>query len=271
MKRFFTNKLFLVGFIIVIIFVFMGIFSNLITPYDPFQINAGQKLKAPGREFLLGTDEYGRDILSRIILSSRTTLFVVISSIAFSIVIGVIIGLIAGYYGGVTDNVLMRIQDGILAFPAVLLAILIMATVSPGYATLIFTIGIIYIPRFARLVRGNILVLKGSEFVKASIVGGGKNIYLMFKILLPNTLSVILVQASLSAAIAIIIEASLSYLGLGIQPPTPSWGLMLRAAQSYMGQAPWYVYAPGICIILIVFGFSLLGDGIREVTSPRLD
>ena len=270
MKKYFSNKLFLAGLIIVIIFLILAVFGDFLAPYDPLKIQASEKLKPPSQKFLIGTDEFGRDILSRLILSARNTLIVVISSIVFAVVIGVSLGLISGFYGGWVDNIIMRVQDGILAFPAVLLAILIMATVSPGFLPLIFTIGIIYIPRFARLVRGNVLMIKNAEYVKASTVSGARNHYLLIKVLLPNCLSSILVQCTLMAAVAIIIEASLSYLGLGIQPPAASWGLMLNSAQSYIWNAPWYVYAPGVCIVIIVLGFSLLGDGLREITNPKL-
>lgn len=270
MKKYFLNKKFVFGAIIVIIFIILGLFSNFIMPHDPYKVKSEERLKPPNLNFLLGTDDLGRDILSRIILGARTTLFVVFSSVMLSILIGVSLGLISGFYGGLIDTVIMRLQDGILAFPVVLLAILIMSTVEAGFATLIFTIGIYYVPAFARLVRAKASVIKNSEFVKASIVEGGNNFYLIFRLILPNCLSVILIRTVISLAVAILIESSFSYLGLGIQPPTPSWGLMLKDAQSYLSQAPWYVFAPGLCIIIIVFGFSLLGDAIQEVTSPRL-
>jgi peptide/nickel transport system permease protein len=270
MNKFFRNKSFLMGFIIISIFMIFGIFANYITPHDPFLVSGEAKLNAPSLKYLFGTDEYGRDILSRIILGSRTTLLVVFSSIAIAIFIGVLFGLIAGFYGKWLEIIIMRLQDGILAFPVILLAILIIAIIQPGYAPLIITIGVIYIPSFARLVRSRVLVVKETEFLKASIIEGASNGYLIFKVVLPNILSVIMINASLTLSVAILIESALSYLGLGIQPPTPSWGLMLKASQSYISIAPWYVVAPGLSIVLLVFGFSLMGDGIREVTCPKL-
>ncbi|HEU0115815.1 MAG TPA: ABC transporter permease [Thermomicrobiales bacterium] len=242
----------------------VSLLAPILAPYDPTEIHPIDGLKPPSAEFLLGTDNLGRDILSRIIFAARTSLLVALGSVVVAVAVGMPLGLAAGYVGGKVDSVIMRVLDAILAFPVILLAILVVATLGTRTINLVFTIGFVYIPYFARLVRGNVLALKEREFVEASRAIGAGHLHLVTRDIVPNILSSVIVQASLTMSLAILIEASLSYLGLGVQEPTPAWGSMLQNSQLYLRQAPWFVLAPGICIFLSVLAFNLAGDGLRD-------
>ena len=259
------HKAFLAGLAIIGLLAIVSILAPVLAPHDPTAIHASDGLAAPSSTYLLGTDNLGRDILSRIIFAARTSLFVALGSVLVAGAIGVPLGLIAGYAGGKIDSVIMRVLDAILAFPVILLAILVVATLGTQTLNLILTIGFVFIPYFTRLVRGNVLTLKEQEFVAASRASGADNEYLVTRVILPNILSPIVVQASLTMSLAVLIEAALSFLGLGVQEPTPAWGSMLQNSQLYLREAPWFVFSPGICIFVSVLAFNLIGDGLRDL------
>lgn len=250
--------------------VLAAIVPSVLAPADPNAIAPDQRLTAPSWAHLLGTDEFGRDILSRIVYATRIELVISVAGVALAVAVGVPLGLVAGYRGGIVDAVTMRLQDALLAFPAVLFAILVVAALGASRRSIILTVGVVYLPRFARLVRGSVLVLKEEDFVLASRAGGASDAGLIRRHILPNCLAPIVVQITLAMAVAILIEAGLSYLGLGVQPPTATWGNMLQHAQAYPAQAPWYVLAPGFCIFVLVLALNTLGDGLRDRLDPRL-
>jgi peptide/nickel transport system permease protein len=259
------HKAFLAGLAIIGLLAIVSILAPVLAPHDPTTIHASDGLNPPSSIYLLGTDNLGRDILSRIIFAARTSLLVALGSVLVAGAIGVPLGLIAGYAGGKIDSVIMRVLDAILAFPVILLAILVVATLGTQTLNLILTIGFVFIPYFTRLVRGNVLTLKEQEFVAASRASGADNGYLVTRVILPNILSPIVVQASLTMSLAVLIEAALSFLGLGVQEPTPAWGSMLQNSQLYLREAPWFVFSPGICIFVSVLAFNLIGDGLRDL------
>jgi peptide/nickel transport system permease protein len=259
------HEAFLAGLAIVCLLAGISILAPVLAPHDPTAIHASDGLAAPSSTYLLGTDNLGRDILSRIIYAAKTSLLVALGSVLVAGVIGVPLGLIAGYAGGKIDSVIMRVLDAILAFPVILLAILVVATLGTQTINLILTIGFVFIPYFTRLVRGNVLTLKEREFVTASRASGANDRYLVTRVILPNILSPIVVQASLTMSLAVLIEAALSFLGLGVQEPTPAWGSMLQNSQLYLREAPWFVFSPGLCIFFSVLAFNLIGDGLRDL------
>lgn len=258
------------GLVILVLVLLCTIVPGLLAPYDPDQLGVGDNLEPPTLQHLMGTDEFGRDILSRIIYSARVELLVSIAGVGLAVVLGVPLGLVSGYRGGWVDAVAMRIQEGIIAFPAILFAILVVVAFDTSAISIILTVGVVYLPRFARLIRGTVLVLKGQEFILASRACGVSEARLIFRHILPNCLAPILVLVTLAMGVAVLIEAGLSYLGLGIQPPTATWGTMLQHAQSYPAQAPWYVLAPGFCIFLLVLALNMIGDTLRDTLDPRL-
>jgi peptide/nickel transport system permease protein len=243
---------------------------GLVAPFDPNKIGTGDLLEAPSAAHLMGTDEFGRDILSRIVYSARVELFVSLAGVGLAVALGVPLGLLSGFRGGWLDAVAMRLQDGLMAFPSILFAILVVVAFGTTALTIVLTVGVVFFPRFARLVRGTVLVLKDQEFVQASRCCGASDPRILVRHILPNALTPILVLATLAMGVAILIEAGLSYLGLGIQPPTPTWGTMLQHAQAYPAQAPWYVIAPGLCIFLLVLALNTVGDTMRDTLDPRL-
>ena len=259
------REAFLAGLAIIGLLAVVSILAPFLAPHDPTAIHASDGLNPPSATYLLGTDNLGRDILSRIIYAARTSLFVALGSVLVAGAIGVPLGLIAGYAAGKIDSVIMRVLDAILAFPVILLAILVVATLGTQTINLILTIGFVFIPYFTRLVRGNVLTLKEREFVAASRASGADDGYLVTRVILPNILSPIVVQASLTMSLAVLIEAALSFLGLGVQEPTPAWGSMLQNSQLYLREAPWFVFSPGICIFVSVLAFNLIGDGLRDL------
>lgn len=259
------NPAFAVGLAIIGLLVLVSLLAPVLAPFDPTEIHAKDGLKPPSSTYLLGTDNLGRDILSRIIFAARTSLLVALGSVLVASAIGVPLGLVAGFAGGKVDSVIMRVLDAILAFPVILLAILVVATLGTETINLVLTIGFVFVPYFTRLVRGNVLALKEREFVEASRASGASDPYLVTRVILPNILSPVVVQASLTMSLAVLIEAALSFLGLGVQDPTPAWGSMLQNSQLYLQQAPWFVLSPGACIFLSVLAFNLVGDGLRDL------
>lgn len=264
------HNLAVVGLGIISILVILAIFAPLIAPYDPIQISPRDAYQAPSAKFLLGTDEYGRDLLSRVIFGSRVSLSVGIISVSISLVLGSILGLIAGYFMGVVDIILTRIMDILYSFPAILLALVFIALIGSGIDRVMVAIGLVYTPLFARLARGSALTERGKLYVEAAVMGGSKNFRIIRKHILPNAMAPIIVQASLAMSYAILAEAALSFLGLGTQPPTPSWGIMLSKGRDLISHSPWISIWPGLAIMLVVFGFNVLGDGLRDALDPRL-
>ena len=255
----------------ILLLVFLGtLFPGVLSPHDPNEIHPELALSPPSLDFILGTDEFGRDIFSRIIFGTRVAIVISSVSVGLAFVIGIPLGLISGLYGGLADGLTMRVMDAVLAFPSLIFTILIVAALGASPFSIIVSIGFLFTPRFARLVRGSVLVLKDVEFVVASRACGAGNSRIMFRTILPNAMAPILVQITLGMALAISIEASLSYLGLGIQPPTATWGTMLRDAQRYLYLAPWYTLAPGIMIFVVILVLNFFGDRLRDALDPRL-
>ncbi len=254
---------------VLLIFLLCALVPSLIATHDPYKIGP-DLLQGPSRSYWFGTDEYGRDIFSRIVYGARVEFVVSGLGVAIAMAIGIPLGLISGFQGGWIDSVVMRMQDAILAFPSVLFAILVVAAQGASQRSIILTVGVVFIPRFARLVRASVMSLKEEDFVTASRSVGAPDSRLIVRHILPNALPAILVQITLTMAVAVLIEAGLSYLGLGVQPPTATWGTMLKAAQSYPSQAPWYVLAPGIGIFLLVLALNTFGDGLRDRLDPRI-
>jgi len=270
LRRLLRNKLAIAGMVILGIFLLCALFAPLLSPYDP----TGQELKIrrqpPSSGHILGLDDLGRDILSRIIYGSRLSLRVGVLSVSFAIVIGTLLGAASGYWGGWADNVVMRFMDIMLAFPALLLAIAIVAILGPGLMNMLVAIAIVSIPTYARLVRAQVLSAKEQDYVLAARAIGVGSVRMLFQSILPNCITPIIVQGTLGIATAILDAAGLSFLGLGAQPPTPEWGAMLGEGRFSLFTAPHIIVFPGIAIMLTVLGFNLLGDGLRDALDPRL-
>jgi peptide/nickel transport system permease protein len=259
----------MVGLVITVMLVLVAIFAPLLAPYDELAMHAEDRFHPPSPTYYFGTDEFGRDIFSRIVIGSRVSLSVGLISIAIATVIGVAIGLAAGYEAGWFDTLTMRFFDALLAFPAILLAIVILAVLGPGATTAMLAVAIVNIPAFARLTRANVLVEKEKDYVLASRALGSRPGRILFRSILPNVMATLLVQITVSIAGAILLEAALSFLGLGTPLPAPSWGSMLSIGRGYLSQAPWYGIFPGLAITLLVMGLYLLGDGLRDALDPR--
>jgi ABC-type dipeptide/oligopeptide/nickel transport system permease subunit len=268
--RLLRNRLALVGMIITFIVVVTAIFAPLIAPYDPLQITLADRLKPPDAQYLLGTDHLGRDVLSRVVYGARISLQVGIVSVLLGTIVGLIAGAIAGYVGGGVDTVIMSIMDAIYAFPAILLALALVAAFEPGLVTVMTAIAIVRIPIFARTVRSSVLAEREKEYVEAARCIGQRDIKILANHILPNITAPLIVVTTTYFAAAIVVEASLSFLGLGVPPPEASWGVMLNDGRKYMEAMPHVVLYPGIAISLTVLGLNLLGDGLRDVLDPRL-
>lgn len=268
--RFFHNKLAVVGSIILLLFILMAVFAPVLAPYDPFYMDGMAALSPPSSAHLLGTDNMGRDILSRIIYGSRISLKVSLVSVSIATVAGVVLGVAAGYFGKAVDGVISRILEVMFAFPEVLLALLIMSILGPSLNNIMIAIGIVYTPIFARITRGAVLSVKESLYVEAARSMGVGDVKIIIRHIIPNILSPVLVQVTLSLAFAILSEAALSFLGIGVEPDIPSWGIMLNNGKAWIEIAWWVGVFPGIAIALAVLGFNILGDGLRDVLDPRL-
>jgi len=241
-----------------------------IAPYDPVEQNLDQRFSPPARSHLLGTDNLGRDVLSRIIFGSRSALLVGIVAVTIAVLLGSLVGLIAALSGELTDNTLMLLMDSLLSFPTILLAITVVSFLGYGLLQVMIAIGIIFSPVFARLVRAETLVIKTEGYVEASQSLGSPIVKIVYKHIIPNLLGKVVVQCSITFALTVVIEASLSYLGLGTQPPTASWGLMLKDARNYLALAPWMAIYPGLALALTVFCFNILGDVLSEKLNPKI-
>ena len=259
----------MVGLAVILLMVAAAVLAPWIAPYDPIQQSWSAVRKAPSAAHWLGTDEVGRDMLSRILHGARASLLAGVMSVAIAIAIGVPVGLLAGYLGGIWDLVISRITDAMLACPFLILAIALAAFLGPSLTNAMIAIGVTATPIFVRLTRGQVLATKAEDYVEAARAVGNPNWRIAVRHILPNVMPQLLVQATLTIAAAIIAEASLSFLGLGQQPPSPSWGSMLNTAQRFLANAPWMAIWPGLAIFATVLSFNLLGDGLRDALDPR--
>lgn len=269
-RRALRSKSLLLGGSVVLGFLFLALFPQLFTSYHPFEgdlMNA--RLLPPSASHWFGTDDLGRDLMARVIYGAQVSLKVGLISVGIALVIGSFIGVIAGYFGGKWDEILMRFIDILLAFPSILLAILIVAILGPKLTNAMIAIGIVNVPIYARLLRSTVLTVKNQEFIEAAHAVGSTHTRIIFTHILPNCLSPLIVQATLGIGSAILETAGLSFLGLGAQPPTPEWGTMLSQAKDFIRTAPWVIAFPGIAITLVVVAFNLMGDGLRDLLDPR--
>ncbi|MCA9863127.1 MAG: ABC transporter permease [Thermomicrobiales bacterium] len=258
------------GLVIILLLLIIAIVAPQITPYDPNDQSFRIKLKPPSAEHWLGTDEFGRDVLSRVLVGARVALYVGTIPVIVAMIIGVTLGLAAGYYGKGLDQVIMRVIDILLAFPWLLLAIGIMAVLGPGINNVVIAVAIVYIPAFARIVRGSVLSIKEKEYVEAARAMGQPNPQIIVRHVLANAWAPIIVLATLSIGQAIIYAAGLSFIGLGTQPPNADWGVMLSSGREYLRDAPWLGFFPGLAILITVLAFNLFGDGLRDALDPRM-
>lgn len=259
----FAQPTLIAGLVLIVIAVLVALFAPLIAPYDPMALSP-DLLSPPSSSHLFGTDELGRDLFSRVIYASRASLSVAFGAVALAAVVGGLLGLVSGYFGRWLDIVIMRVLDMLFAFPAILFAVALVAALGPSARNLILTIAILYAPRFARVARGPTLTVKERDFVTSARALGAGNGRIIRAHILPSVMSPLIVETSLSLTIALLTEAALSFLGLGVQPPDPSWGGMISTARPYLVQAPWYVLFPGLSIMYCVLAFNLLGDGLND-------
>ncbi len=265
------NRAAVAGLVIIAIFLIVGLFAPVIAPHDPFeQTISDRKLPPFSSGYLLGTDDLGRDMLSRLIYGARISMVIGVVSVGIAMAFGLLIGVTAGYIGGVYDKIVMRLIDIMLAFPYILLTIVIVAVLGPNLLNAMIAIGISQVPRYARLVRASVLAEKENDYVTAERSLGASPVSLMFISILPNCLAPVSVQATLGVGEAILSSAALSFLGLGAQPPTPEWGLMIASSREFITNAWWIVTFPGLATLLAVLGFNLFGDGLRDILDPKL-
>jgi peptide/nickel transport system permease protein len=269
-RRFKKNKIALAGAAIVLFFIMLALFAPLIAPYGINEQNLSMRLQAPSKDHWFGTDDFGRDILSRVIYGARISLWVGFFSVLGSVVVGSLLGIVAGYYGRWIDGIISRMFDIMLAFPSILLAIGIVAVLGPSLQNALIAIAVINIPNFGRLIRSRVLSIKQEEYIMAARAIGMSDARILFHHILPNSMAPIIVQGTLAIATAIIEAAALGFLGLGAQPPNPEWGTMLASSKDFLTQAPWTMVFPGLAIMLTVLGFNLMGDGLRDALDPRM-
>jgi peptide/nickel transport system permease protein len=269
-RRLLKNKVSLVGFILVVIVLLVGIFSPWISPHNPYKQNIVKRFQNPSLHYLGGTDRYGRDIFSRTLWGSRVSLSIGFSATLLGALLGTILGLIAGYFKGRVSRAIMWLTDVFMSFPTMVLAIIVVVAFSPGTQNVILAIGLAFTPRFIRLARASTLSVSEQVYIEASKATGQSNIGIISKHILPNIAGDIIIMSTLWIATAIRLEASLSFLGLGTQPPTPTWGNMIREGMLYFMSAPWLSLVPGAGIFFATIGFNMLGDGIRDALDPKL-
>lgn len=258
------------GGLLVLTVTLAALFAPLVAPYDPIALNPTARLQGPTLEHLVGTDQYGRDTFSRILHGGRVSLFVAFASVAFAASFGSLLGLLSGFYRGWLDALLMRITDVLLSFPAILLAIALLAFFGSGTTNLILAIGIIYTGPFVRVARAAVFTVREELYVEAGRALGANDGRILFAAVLPNAAGPLIIEVTLRLAYAILAEASLSFLGLGVQPPAPSWGQMIADGRSFLALSPWATVAPGLAIMVTVLGFNLLGDALRDALDPRV-
>jgi peptide/nickel transport system permease protein len=268
-RTFVSNRTAVVGVVMILFIVFVAIAAPILAPHDPLDQSVRDRLAPPSREYPLGRDDKGRDILSRVIYGTRVALTVGLCSVALGGILGTAIGVVAGYFGGRIDTVLMRLTDVLLAFPDLITGLLVLAVLGPGLEKMILAIGLTIAPRFARIAYGPTLALKGKDFVEAARAIGVRDERLLRVHILPNVAGDLLVFGSLWTASAIRLEASLSFVGLGVAPPTPTWGQMIREGTVHLTTVPLYSLGPGLALLVTVFAFNLVGDGLRDVLDPK--
>jgi peptide/nickel transport system permease protein len=268
-RSFSNNRTALVGLILIAILIIIAVAAPLLSPHDPLAQSAANRLESPSADHWMGRDHYGRDIMSRVMYGARIALIVGIASVAFGGVLGTLMGVVAGFKGGRTETVLMRITDVLLAFPDLITGLLILAVLGAGMWKMIFAIGITIAPRFARIAYGATLSIKEMDYIQAARAVGVRDARMLGFHVIPNMLGDILVLASLWMASAIRLEASLSFIGLGVSPPTATWGQMIRDGTHQLAVQPWFAFAPGIALLIAVFAFNLAGDGLRDALDPR--
>lgn len=259
-----------VGLAVLILLILTAIFAAWISPADPAIQTPQDSLLPPSLDHLFGTDELGRDVFSRVVFGSRISLQVGIVAVSIALIIGVPFGLIAGYWGGWVDGLIMRLIDALLAFPTLVLALAISAALGANLRNAMIAIGVVYVPTFARLIRVQVMALRNYEYVQAARASGANDLRILTFHVWPNVLPIVVIQASISIGFAVLAEASLSFLGLGAQPPTPAWGSMLKQGYPFMELAPWLAIFPGLAILIVVLSFNFIGDGIRAASDPRL-
>lgn len=270
LSRFKKNKRALVGFWMVVFCVVVALFAHWVAPYDPIEQNMEIMLEGPSWSHPLGTDEFGRDILSRIIHGTQISLMTGIVGVLIAVVLGVALGTISGYFGGWADSLIMRLMDIFMAFPSFLLALAIVSVLGPGMVNVMIAIGIFSVPTFARLSRSSVISIKDKEYIEAVKSMGGSHLHIIMKHIIPNSIAPIIVLSTMRIATAIITAAGLSFLGMGAQPPTPEWGAMLSTGREYLRVAPHVSTMPGLAIMFLVLGFNMLGDGLRDALDPKM-
>lgn len=268
-RRFLRNRAAVVGLVLVIVLALLAVFAPLLAPYAPDAQNLRARLRAPSTEHWFGTDEFGRDILSRVLYGARISLLTGLVPVLSGLVVGTAIGLVAGYYRGRLDDLLMRVMDILLAFPSLLLALAVVGALGPGLVNAVIAVAIVAVPGYARLARSVVIATREEEFVQAARALGARDPRLLLKHVLPTTLGPLSVQATLGIGFAILSMAGLSFLGLGVQPPTSDWGEMLARGRRFLPDSPWLLLYPGAAISLTVLAFNLFGDGLRDALDPR--
>jgi peptide/nickel transport system permease protein len=273
--RRFTRVLFsrvpvIFGVVVILLVIVAAVFAPLLTPYDPYEQDWNQTLQNPSSHHLLGTDSLGRDVLSRLIYGSRNSLMIGVVALAIAAIFGMSLGLIAGYFGGWINTIIMRVIDSLMSFPMILLALVIAALLGGGMRNVMVAIGISMLPGYARLMCGQVLTVKENDYVLAEHAAGATDLRIMLRHILPNCFPPLIVLVTMQIGAAILAEAGLSFLGIGIEPPAAAWGLMVEDGRSYLLTNPILSFAPGLAIMLVVFGFNMVGDGLRDALDPRL-
>jgi len=268
-KRLLRHRLFMTGLVLFLIIAGIAILAPWITDTDPNRLSMRNKFKPPGEGWIFGTDSFGRSLWSRVVWGAQLSMLIGASVVALNAVFGILIGAAAGYFRRL-DNLLMRINDALMAFPAILLAIAVTSVLGPSTFNVILALGIVYIPRTARIVRSSVIVLREMEFVQAAVAAGAGHWRILTRHILPNAMAPVIVQLSFLFAFAVLSEATLSFLGVGAVPPTPTWGNIMAEGRDFMREAPWIITIPGIALMITVMGLNFLGDGLRDVLDPRL-
>ncbi|HYE82116.1 MAG TPA: nickel transporter permease [Clostridia bacterium] len=269
-KKFFRNPLNIIGAVIILLLLLTALLAPLLAPYDPEAISMSDKLLPPGQVHPMGTDELGRDVFSRVLYGARISILVGLEVVSVAIVIGVVTGAVSGFFGGWIDEIIMRITDVFLAFPSLILAMAIAAALGPSLSNAVIAASLTWWPWYTRLVRAQVLALREYEYVEAARALGNKQSRIIWRHILPNCISPIVVQATMDIGFAIQLTAGLSFIGLGAQPPTPEWGALISAGRQYLLSHWWYATFPGLAILVVVLGFNLLGDGFRDHLDPKL-
>ena len=268
-RRLLRHRLFMTGLVLFLIIAITAILAPWITDVDPNRLSMRNKFKPPGEGWVFGTDSFGRSLWSRVVWGAQLSMLIGASVVALNAVFGILIGAAAGYFRRI-DNLLMRINDALMAFPAILLAIAVTSVLGPSTFNVILALGIVYIPRTARIVRSSVIVLREMEFVQAAVAAGAGHWRILTRHILPNAMAPVIVQLSFLFAFAVLSEATLSFLGVGAVPPTPTWGNIMAEGRDFMREAPWIITIPGIALMITVMGLNFLGDGLRDVLDPRL-